>query len=174
MSLFKYCYYDSPDGKDLVKKLFYTNKMVTLFGFGLSASEIILVSKPIGYLNTAYRLGQLMVPMYAATSTFCIVNHIATHVRGKDDEYNYAISGFCAGALYGTLYKQKLIGMWIGVTCSIIGAAKKNSKLENYEFHPGFPEVRQSVHGDFRTPYRNWTLYDERPKGWIAAEERKQ
>lgn len=121
-----------------------------------------------------FRFGQLMGPMYAATSTFCIMTHIATNVRGKDDEYNYAIGGFCAGALYGVLYKQKFFGMWLGIACSIIGAVKKNSKLENYVFHPSFPEVRQSVYGDFRTPYKNWTLYDERPKGWIAAEERKQ
>jgi hypothetical protein len=55
MSLFRYSYYDTPDGKDLVKKLFYTNKQVSIIGFGLATSEIILVSKPFGYMNTAYR-----------------------------------------------------------------------------------------------------------------------
>lgn len=120
-----------------------------------------------------FRLGQLMGPMYAATSTFCIVTHLATHVRGKDDELNYAIGGFCAGSLVGQLVKQNLLGMWLGVACAIIGATKKNSKLNNYEFYPSFPKFRKSVHGDFKTPYNNWTWYDERPKGWVAAEERK-
>lgn len=120
-----------------------------------------------------FRFGQLMGPMYAATSTFCIVTHIATHVRGKDDEYNYAIGGFCAGSLVGLLIKQKLFGMWLGIGCAIIGGTKKNSKIDNYEFFPTLPVVRKSIYGDFRTPYNNWTLYDERPKGWVAAEERR-
>lgn len=55
MSIFRYTYYDSPDGKNLVKKLFYTNKHVTIIGFGLATTEIMMHSKPVGYLNTARR-----------------------------------------------------------------------------------------------------------------------
>lgn len=115
-----------------------------------------------------------MTPMFAATSTFCIATHLATNIRGKDDELNYAIGGFCAGAIVGPIIRQNLVGFLAGITCAIIGAAKKNSKLENYQMLPPFPEVRKSVHGDFRSVYRNWTLYEQRPKGWIAAEERKE
>lgn len=115
-----------------------------------------------------------MFPMYAATSTFCIVTHLATHVRGKDDELNYAISGFASGALTGVLLKRNLAGFWLGIACAMIGAVKKFSKTEGFEFLPTFPENRQSVHGDFRTPYRHWTLYESRPKGWLAAEERQE
>ncbi|KAL4107742.1 hypothetical protein QTP88_018034 [Uroleucon formosanum] len=174
MSLFRYTYYDTPDGKDLIKKLFYTNKQVSIIGFGLATSEIILISKPYGYLNTAYRYGQLMGPMFAATSTFCLVTHVATNIRGKDDMVNYAIGGFSTGILTGLIVNQKLFGFWLAVSLACIGAAKKHSKLNNYEFYPTYPKVRKPVHGDFRTPYKNWTLYESRPKGWIAAEERAE
>lgn len=115
-----------------------------------------------------------MGPMYAATSSFCISTYIATQIRGKDDMTNYAIGGFTAGVLTGILIKQKLLGMWLGIGCALIGMTKKHSKMNNYEFLPTFPLFRKSVYGDFRTPYKNWTLYDLRPKGWIAAEERKE
>lgn len=174
MSLFRYSYYDSPEGKDLFKKLFFTNKYVSIVGFGLAASEIILVSKPIGYLNTLHRFGQLMTPMIAATSAFCIVAHTSYKIRGKDDLINYTIGGYAAGSLFGVLIKQNLIGMWLGVVCAVIGATKKHSMLNGYQIFPAFPKHRQPVHGNFRTPYRNWSLYEKRPKGWIAAEERME
>ncbi|VVC24731.1 Hypothetical protein CINCED_3A002063 [Cinara cedri] len=174
MPLIKYTYYDTPDGHDLVKKLIYTNKQVSIIGFGLATSEIILISKPFGYLNTLYRYSQLMTPMFAATSTFCIVTHLATNIRGKDDEKNYAIGGFCAGAIVGPIIKNNVIGFVAAVTCAVIGIIKKNSKVHNYELLPTFPESRKAIHGDFRSVYRNWTLYEQRPKGWIAAEDRKE
>lgn len=203
-SLFKYTYYDSPDGHDLIKKLLYTNKHVSVIGFGLATSEIILISKPFGYMNTLYRwaiiifvlrscaclllaliplfffvfrfrrYGQLMLPAYAAATTFCIVTHASTRVRGKDDELNYAIGGFCAGAIIGPLIKHNMVGFLAGVFCAVAGAVKKNTRLNNVKLIPPFHDVRRSVHGDFRSVYRNWTLYEQRPKGWIMAEERKE
>jgi len=154
--------------------MFYTNKHVSIIGFGLASTEIILGSTPVGYTNTLYRYGQLMGPMFAVTSTFCLVTYVSTKIRGKDDELNYAIGGFVAGSIMGPVLKQGLLGMWIGVGCAIIGAVKKHSKINGYEFFPTYPEVRQSVHGDFKTPYRHWTVFDARPKGWIAAEERQE
>lgn len=115
-----------------------------------------------------------MGPLYAAASTFCIVSYVTQHLRNKDDEINYAIAGFSSGVLTGVLAKNKLAGFWLGIACSIIGAAKKHSKLNGYEFYPTHSKVRPQIHGDFRTPYRNWTLYDARPKGWVAAEERQE
>lgn len=114
-----------------------------------------------------------MGPMYAATTAFCIVTYVSTNVRGKDDRFNYAIGGFTAGTLTGILIKKGLIGVWLGIACAIIGAVKKDSKLDNYEFFPT-KYAGKSLYGDFRTPYKNWTLYDQRPKGWIAAEERQE
>jgi len=110
--------------------------------------------------------------MIAATSTFCIAAHVSYKIRGKDDEINYAIGGYAAGALFGALIKHNLIGMWLGVACALIGTAKKHSLLNGYQIYPPFPKHRKPVHGNFRTPYNNWSLYEERPKGWIAAEER--
>lgn len=113
-----------------------------------------------------------MGPMYIATSTFCLVTYVSTRLRGKDDEMNYALAGFTAGVLMGPFLKQNLLGAWLGITCAIIGAVKKNSKLNGWEFYPEPKLIRKSVYGDFRTPYRNWTLYDERPKEWKGLEQR--
>lgn len=115
-----------------------------------------------------------MGPLFAVTSTFCVTTHLVTRARGKDDETNYAIGGFVAGALMGPLMKQYLLGVWIGVGCAIVGAVKKNSKMNDWEWYPVTLPHRKPVHGDFRTPYRNWTLYDTRPKGWKALEERAE
>ncbi|XP_050523437.1 uncharacterized protein LOC126895522 [Daktulosphaira vitifoliae] len=174
MSIINYTYYDTPDGHDLVKKLFYTNKKVSIIGFGLATSEIILVSKPKGYLETLIRYNKLMTPMFAATSAFCISTYCATHIREKDDVFNYAIGGFTAGALMGPFTKYYLVSVWLGIGCGLFGMVYKDCKMRNIELMPTFPAVRHQKHGDFRTPYRNWTLYEDRPKGWVAAEERAQ
>ncbi|XP_050441889.1 uncharacterized protein LOC126846497 [Adelges cooleyi] len=174
MSIMKYSYYDSPDGKDLAKKLFYTNKNVTIIGFGLATTDIILNSKPKGYLQTLLRYGQLMTPMWAVTSTFCIVTYASTRLRDKDDVKNYGLGGFASGLMLGVFTKSYLNATWIGVIACLAAMAKKNAKLNNYEIMPTIPTTRHQQHGDFRTPYKNWTVYEERPKGWVAAEERAQ
>lgn len=115
-----------------------------------------------------------MGPMYAAATTFCVASYITQSLRGKDDEMNYVIGGFTTGTLTGFIIKRKLLGFWTGVALALIGAAKKHSKLNDYEFYPTYSKVRPQVHGDFRTPYKNWTLYDQRPKGWVAAEARNE
>lgn len=115
-----------------------------------------------------------MGPLYAVTTTFCLVTYISTRVRGKDDETNYALGGFAAGALMGPFLKQNLIGAWLAIGCAVVGAVKKNSKLNGWEFYPQPTTIRKSIHGDFRTPYRNWTVYDPRPKGWTALEQRAE
>lgn len=112
-----------------------------------------------------------MLPMYAGTSTFCIVTYLLTNIREKDDKLNYVISGYAAGSLTGALLKKNYFGFWLGIACACIGYAKKDSKLEDYEFFPT-KYLGKSLHGDFRTPYKNWSMYENRPKGWIAAEER--
>lgn len=114
-----------------------------------------------------------MGPMYAAATTFCAVTYVSTKLREKDDELNYAIGGFSSGILTGMLMKKNVFGCWLGISFAIMGAVKKHSKINNYEFFP-IEKIRKPVHGDFNTPYRNWTLYEQRPKGWIAVEERKE
>lgn len=114
-----------------------------------------------------------MSPMYIAASSFCAVTYVSTKLREKDDEMNYAIGGFTTGVLTGAILKKNMFGMWMGVSFAIIGAVKKYAKLNDIEFFP-VSLNRKSIHGDFYTPYRNWTIYDQRPKGWIAAEERKE
>jgi len=112
--------------------------------------------------------------MIVGSSTFCIAAHIAYKVRGKDDELNYAIGGYAAGTIFGAVIKRNLMGMWLGIACAIIGASKKHSMLNGYQIFPDIPQFRKSVHGNFRTPYQNWSWYEARPKGWIAAEERAE
>lgn len=147
---------------------------VTSQTIGDCVTKLYTITTVLYYLTTICRLGQLMTPMIAATSTFCIASHVSYKIREKDDEMNYAIGGFSAGTLYGILMNNKSIGLWLGIGCAIIGVAKKHSMLNGYEIFPAFPKHRIPVYGNFRTPYRNWTLYDMRPKGWVAAEERKE
>lgn len=114
-----------------------------------------------------------MGPMYAVAGTFCATTYLSTKLREKDDELNYAIGGMTSGFLLGSLMKQNFLGFWLGISFAIAGSVKKHSKINDYEFFP-ISKIRKPVHGDFNTPYRNWTLYEQRPKGWIAAEERKE
>lgn len=44
--MLKYKYYDSPEGQDLIKKLFVTGKYATVAGLGWSSIDVLLYSKP--------------------------------------------------------------------------------------------------------------------------------
>jgi len=80
-------YYNKPDGQDASGKMLATNKYALLSGLGWSTIEVLMVSKPQGYLPTLGRYIYFTVPFMGMASAFTMVTYTATNMRGKDDKY---------------------------------------------------------------------------------------
>lgn len=101
MSLLKSQYYDSPEGTDAFGKIVATNKYAVLGGLAWGTIDVLMISKPKGYLPILARYAYNVGPMMGMASAFTLGTLVATNVRGKDDRLNYFIGGACAGGVYG-------------------------------------------------------------------------
>lgn len=80
-------YYDQPEGKDLSGKMIATNKAALTGGLIWSIYDVVLFSKPQGYLPTIGRIASITGPFMGIATAFTLGTYTATNVRGKDDTY---------------------------------------------------------------------------------------
>merc|ERR1712189_67380 len=95
-----YKYYDTPEGQDCFLKMGYLTKNAAIFGVFAGVQDILLVSHPKGYAQTAGRFLYYPVPFSAMASTFAATSCVANSIRGKDDHLNYIIGGLSSGSIY--------------------------------------------------------------------------
>lgn len=101
MSLWKANYYENPEGTDAFGKICATNKYAILTGFAWGTVDVLMVTKPKGYLPIMARYAYNVGPMMGMASAFTLGTFAATNLRKKDDRWNYVIGGICAGGVYG-------------------------------------------------------------------------
>lgn len=80
-------YYAKPAGEDYVGKMFATNRLTMSAALGSSIVDILMVSHPKGYLQTASRFMYWMGPAMGMASAFTTGTFLSTKLRGgKDDK----------------------------------------------------------------------------------------
>lgn len=147
MSFLKSQYYDYPDGEDAFGKIVATNKYAIGTGLTWSTFDVLMLSKPHGYLPTLARFAYNTGPMMGMATAFTLTTLVSTNVRGKDDKLNYVIGGFAAGAVYGAWRRNHVAGLVAGLFFGIAGAVKKLSKEEGWEFFPPIKHQQGSLNG---------------------------
>ncbi|XP_037086999.1 uncharacterized protein LOC119107731 [Pollicipes pollicipes] len=101
-SFFKgYQYYDTKDGEDCHKKIWFMTKTALVFSAWAAPSYCALVTKPVGAWQTAHGLGYITIPMVTSAATFAATACALTNLRGKDDLLNPMAGGFAAGSIFG-------------------------------------------------------------------------
>ncbi|XP_055381805.1 NADH dehydrogenase [ubiquinone] 1 alpha subcomplex subunit 11 [Condylostylus longicornis] len=153
-------YYDKPEGQDMSGKLIAANRFAGAAGVAWATVDVLMVSKPKGYLPTIVRFGIVTAPFLAVASSFVVGTYAATNLRGKDDKINYALGGFTAGAALGAVKKSVVTGMTMGLIFAIAASVKKLSRQEGWEF---FPPIKQ---GSYGLHTHDFTLMAERPRNW--------
>lgn len=94
--------------------------------------DILLVSHPKGYAQTAGRFLYYTVPFSAMAATFAATSCVANSIRGKDDHLNYIIGGLSSGSIYGVWQKSLHSGVKAGIILSLAACLKKWSVEEGF------------------------------------------
>ncbi|XP_047117204.1 NADH dehydrogenase [ubiquinone] 1 alpha subcomplex subunit 11 [Schistocerca piceifrons] len=162
-----YKYYDSPEGQDCLKKMWYTTKTGALIGLGLSSFDVIMYSRPKGYFPTLMRYGYITLPIMGMAASFSATTCIATNARGKDGKLNYFLGGCAAGGVFGAWRRSIFAGFLGCVALGGFAVAKKLSIEEGWEFI-GKPPGH--IHGSLRGVRQDWTITDHRPGNWKVSE----
>ncbi|KAL5288135.1 hypothetical protein ACFFRR_008784 [Megaselia abdita] len=160
MSVLKSRYYENPEGTDAFGKIVATNKYAVLGGLAWGTIDVLMVTKPKGYIPIIARYTYNVGPMMGMASAFTLGTLAATNFRGKDDRLNYFIGGVCAGGVYGAWRRSVPAGAVAALFLGIAGTIKKLSKQEGWDF---FPPVHHQVSG---VKPHDFTLFEDRPKNW--------
>lgn len=160
-----YSYFDTPDGEDVIKKLWYVLKPTSLVAVGLSIADVLTVSQPKTYLQILGRFAYVSTPVLAAASSFVIITNMAASVRKKDDKFNWAVGGYAVGTVFGVWRKNFGQGLLVGTMAAAIAVGKKRAVQNNYTIIPPW-NVQYSGSDAFSGDY---TLTKERPKNWTTG-----
>jgi NADH dehydrogenase (ubiquinone) 1 alpha subcomplex subunit 11 len=164
-----YSYYDTPDGEDCFKKLWYATRIATISGLVVSVVDVRLYSHTRGLYPTAARFAHFTFPFIGIAAAFTATTCIATSVRHKDDKLNYFLGGCAAGGVYGAWRKSILAGITSSIIFGALAVVKKLSLEEGWQFVPENRPLR--MYGSLRGSRHDWTLTAPRPVTWEKSED---
>jgi NADH dehydrogenase (ubiquinone) 1 alpha subcomplex subunit 11 len=78
-------FYAKPDGEDYVGKMLASNRFILMGLTPLATSDVLMLTKPKGYLSTIACFAKWFGPAIGMASAFTTVSYAAYHIRGKDD-----------------------------------------------------------------------------------------
>lgn len=164
-----YSYYDTPDGEDCFKKLWYTTKFAAVSGLVVSAIDVRLYSHTQGIYPTAARFAHFTFPFIGIAAAFTATTCVATSVRHKDDKLNYIIGAFAAGGVFGAWRKSVMAGFAGSLFFSALAFLKKTSLEDGWELVPNKIPLR--TYGSLRGSRHDWTITAPPQKTWKESED---
>ncbi len=167
-----YSYYDTPDGEDYFKKLFFITSTVTFqSSCAIAVTDCLFISKPVGFAPMVDRFVRLFSRPLFAGFVFETTVYMATNLRKKDDGWNHVLGGL---AMFG--YASKHIGnpLITWGTCFPVCLAFyifKDLKLKyGYHYFMDMYKVKEEVcHSAYSRYTYSWRR--QTPRTWLRADE---
>lgn len=164
-----YKYYDTPKGEDILKKLWISTKLAGSAGLMWSTIDVILNSKPKGYLPTIGRYMYITGPFIGMAGAYTVTSNVAASLRKKDDSLNYILGGIAAGNMAGAWRKSLMVGFVWSVAFAVAGIVKKSSIDGGWEL---LPEENNRVVTCVNSRWYDFTLTKERPRNWTTGQDK--
>lgn len=159
MALRGYSYYDTPEGKNPLKKILYCTKCTTLAGTMGGLLDVLFYSQPKTTGAMVARFGSIVVPFAVAGASFATVATAANRIREKDDAINYMLGGFASGTVVGVRMRSTGVGMGCAAAFGFWGVimwCKKHYGWTNF-FNPTDP-VKARDYGRWKHPMSDYTM----------------
>ncbi|KAJ9581536.1 hypothetical protein L9F63_023285 [Diploptera punctata] len=163
-----YNYYDTPDGQDCFKKLWFTTKIAGVTGLAISAVDVKIHSHTQGFYPTAARFVHFTFPFIGIAAAFTATTCMLTNLRHKDDKLNYFLGGCAAGSVFGAWRKSVVAGVVASAFFGVAAFVKKSSLEEGWELAP---EPKLRTFGSVFSSRHDYTLTKPPPKLWKTQEE---
>ncbi|CAL4129700.1 unnamed protein product [Meganyctiphanes norvegica] len=129
-------YSDAPDGEQCFQKMLICGKNAGLVGVIASTYDLLMVTKPQGYVPAIGCYIRGTIPLAAAGLTFATVSCMATNLRHKDDKFNYFLGGASAGGIIGVAKKSFRLGIPVAFLLGISAIIFKDSLDSKWELLP--------------------------------------
>merc|ERR1711970_1115982 len=146
-------YTDHPDGEQCFHKMLVCGKNAGLVGVVASTYDLLMISKPQGYVPAIGCYIRGTVPLAAAGVTFAVISCMATNLRHKNDYYNYLWGGAAAGGIIGVAKKSFKVGVPTAFFLGLAAVIFKDSLDNKWEI---FPKMTHQM-GTFDTIRHDYT-----------------
>lgn len=164
MSLQKpYKYFDTPDGYDVGKKLICLMKPIVTIALPIGLADVILVTRPKGYLAVLGRMAYVSSPIFGASLSFLVVTNGLASIRNKEDKLNWFLGGFSAGSIFGAFARNRMLGFNLGIAFGTIAFLRKYAAECDFVL---FPDFKFYHDGPIAS---DWTLTKYRPGNWTTG-----
>lgn len=162
----RYNYYESPEGKNVAMKTYALGRYAVAAGLIMGTSDVLMYSHAKGFVPMASRYLYHTGPLLGMAAAFTVTSNVACNIRNRDDQFNYALGGLAAGAIYGMWQKTAIGGLPVALFLAGCAMVKKVAIDEGWIL---FPEPKQMTNSI--TSVRNdWTLHYDLPKGWSTGQ----
>lgn len=148
-------YFDSPDGNDLLDKLWYVLKPTALSGLFISTADVMLYSRPVGYMATLGRYAYITIPLLGMSTAFVLTTNTLANIREKDDKINWALGACAAGMVFGKWRNSTVAGSFACVAFSAAAVLKKHAIQNNWEL---IPRNKPLAHGGLWAVKHDYSL----------------
>lgn len=167
-SLFKYKYYDTPEGQDIFLKAFACSKYAFLTGVTAGAYDTLMYSHPKGFVNTAGRFMWYVGPLVGMAASFAVATNVAQNIRGKNDNINYFIGGAVAGSIFSAWQRSGVIAVPAMVILGCAGMIKKSAIDNDWTLFPAPKQATKTI----QSVRHDWTMVKdiEELKNWTTGE----
>ncbi|XP_071454704.1 NADH dehydrogenase [ubiquinone] 1 alpha subcomplex subunit 11 [Hetaerina americana] len=158
-----YQYYDTPDGEDCFKKLWISTKYASMIGLAASTGDVLLLSHPKGYFQTAARYVVITAPLVGMAATFTLSTCALTSIRKRDDHLNYFLGGCATGSVYGAVRKCGVTGFVSSLIFGVGAVVLKSFVVNDWPF---FRMKYARAYGGVDHYLNDWTLLKPYPRRW--------
>ncbi|CAH1403425.1 unnamed protein product [Nezara viridula] len=163
-----YSYFDTPDGEDCLKKLYFISKNAAILGLFASTMDVLHYSHPKGYAALLGRYAYTTLPITGMGAAFAAVTCAATNIRKKDDKVNYAIGGLAAGAVWGAWKKSYKFGYYGGLALAGFAVLVKDSFQNNWPLLG--EETKKMPYSPFWIR-QDWSVVSDPGRTWKREDE---
>uniref|UniRef100_G3CJT7 NADH dehydrogenase [ubiquinone] 1 alpha subcomplex subunit 11 n=1 Tax=Dipetalogaster maximus TaxID=72496 RepID=G3CJT7_DIPMA len=165
-----YHYYDTPEGQDCDKKLWYVTKNSAMYGMFASAIDILMYSHPKGYLPTLGRFAYITFPFMGMGAAFVVTTCMATNMRKKDDVWNYFLGGTAVGAVMGAWKRSLRIGTYGSLALGLFFLITKDC-IENGRTTFSMEGWEPQKHGNIWSVKRDFTILADPGRTWKTSHD---
>lgn len=142
-----YSYFDTPEGEDIPKKLWYVLRPTTIIYIYCTTCDLLLYSKPVGSVAILKRFAHLALPFFTVPTAYVLVSNSLVNLREKDDVFNWVAGAASSGVMMGIWKRRLSSAFFYGGFFAAFAAIKKLTMDAGFDILPTEERFNRQARG---------------------------
>lgn len=164
-------YYDTPDGQDYFKKLYFLARPAFEYGMFMAGTDAVAGARAVGWIPLVDRFFRVTSRPVITAFLFESTVYISTKLRKKDDEWNHVFGGLVCGYYWSRHIGFNPITIPLTLVACVSLAVWKHVKMEGFNAFYDDYLIRDEVETSAVARFNDWTWNKQLPRTWLTPEE---